>query len=434
MTWVVSIILLAIYAYICQRSIREGLLVLVAALPLYLIKLSIGPVPTNLLELMFFVALIIWALGYMDEGRRESVVKMIKRYRLALSGMGLILVGAILGIFVSDDIPSSINAVKSFLVEPMLFAIMIWNVRKQEKFHISHFLIAFSIPVVIIGLVAIFQWLTGLGIPTAWIAEHRATSIFPYPNAVGHFVAPIVTIMVAMFVAGKVRVHPWQRHLMYSAIALGTIAMILSQTEAAWIAVMASLLVVSFFYKDGARRAVPAAIIGLVILLAIPSFRQIVIPKVTLQDWSGQTRIAQWVETKDFLLASPVNFIFGAGPNNYPTAIEPFHKHSHLEIFQQPHNIILNVWVEYGLIGLVGFLIVAFCVIRGSRRDRRKEYVVPLAAALLTMVIHGLVDVPYFKNDLSMLTWTIIALLMIAVARKKRVELLAEVDPLAEEL
>ena len=36
-----------------------------------------------------------------------------------------------------------------------------------------------------------------------------------------------------------------------------------------------------------------------------------------------------------------------------------------------------------------------------------------LVAILAQMIIHGLVDVPYFKNDLSMLFWIIMAVAVI---------------------
>jgi hypothetical protein len=34
-----------------------------------------------------------------------------------------------------------------------------------------------------------------------------------------------------------------------------------------------------------------------------------------------------------------------------------------------------------------------------------------IMAAMITIIIHGLVDVPYFKNDLAILFWIIMALI-----------------------
>jgi hypothetical protein len=44
-------------------------------------------------------------------------------------------------------------------------------------------------------------------------------------------------------------------------------------------------------------------------------------------------------------------------------------------------------------------------------RKRQDMMVLALALAMLAIVIHGLVDVPYFKNDLAVLWWLIIAML-----------------------
>jgi len=40
-----------------------------------------------------------------------------------------------------------------------------------------------------------------------------------------------------------------------------------------------------------------------------------------------------------------------------------------------------------------------------------------LLGALVVIIVHGLVDVPYFKNDLSLLFWLIIFLIGSAQAR-----------------
>jgi O-antigen ligase len=90
-----------------------------------------------------------------------------------------------------------------------------------------------------------------------------------------------------------------------------------------------------------------------------------------------------------------------------------------LEIFQYPHNLFLNIWVELGLLGVLSFLWLAFEVWRLMAKTAGKAmppYRLCIFAALLQMTIHGLADVPYFKNDLALFTWSLLALLFIASA------------------
>ncbi len=415
MTWALSILLLGLYIYICVRSVRKGLLVLVASLPLYLVRLSIGPIPTTLLELMLVVIIAVWALGFLNEPRRESFLLLIHEHCWLAIGVLLLWIGALLGLTQSYDVAGSLNIIKTYLIEPVVLLVLFWSVgRSSENFRVSHVLVALAVPLGLVGAVATFQALTGLTIPSAWLYEGRATSIFPYPNAVSHLVAPLLTVLIAVFVSGKARLNHVQRQGMTVAMIFGALAVLFAQTEAAVAAILVSLFVVSFNYRLGPRRTIPFAIVVVALLFLIPSLRHTAIQKFTLQDWSGQTRTAQWQETWQYLSSSPAHFVLGAGPNNYPQAIAPYHTHDYLEIFQYPHNIVLNIWVETGLLGLAGFGLIAYEVLKVAWRHRRQHFVAPIFAGLLTMTIHGLVDVPYFKNDLSMLTWTLIALLLIA--------------------
>ena len=131
--------------------------------------------------------------------------------------------------------------------------------------------------------------------------------------------------------------------------------------------------------------------------------------KLTFNDYSGQVRRSQWRETVAMLKD---NVVFGAGLNGYPTAMEPYHEAEQYEIFQYPHTIVLNVWTELGLLGLIAFALLAWRATATLRGAGTPPMATTLAfLALVQMSIHGLADVPYFKNDLAMMAWLILAVI-----------------------
>jgi O-antigen ligase len=110
------------------------------------------------------------------------------------------------------------------------------------------------------------------------------------------------------------------------------------------------------------------------------------------------------------------HWLFGAGLAAYPTVLEPYHLHREIEIFQYPHNLILNIWSELGLLGLLTAvwlkLISLKIFLKGRKQTTPFTWLVFVSsAALIEMAIHGLVDVPFFKNDLAMLTAAILVFL-----------------------
>ena len=164
-------------------------------------------------------------------------------------------------------------------------------------------------------------------------------------------------------------------------------------------------------------------------------------------DGSGKIRIAIWRETFVFLKDRP---ILGAGLASYEERIAPYHTTVNgegIEIFHHPHNLFLTMWVNTGVVGLVGFvgLLVWFYAAGISRITLRqaqgKQYHVSritkqerrspitdhrspitltpfLLSAMTVILVAGLVDSPYIKNDLAILFWLLPALMILSVDKK----------------
>jgi O-antigen ligase len=109
-----------------------------------------------------------------------------------------------------------------------------------------------------------------------------------------------------------------------------------------------------------------------------------------------------WSETWAMLKDRP---LLGAGLSGYKETFAPYHEAGHIEIFQYPHQLVLNFWVELGLAGVVVFFLLMARFFQAAIATRAWT----LAGAGAALLVHGLVDVPYFKNDLSMLFWLLMA-------------------------
>ena len=109
------------------------------------------------------------------------------------------------------------------------------------------------------------------------------------------------------------------------------------------------------------------------------------------------------------------HWLFGAGLNGYQAAIAPYHLPT-FEVFMYPHNFILNFWSELGLLGLITILgLVGIFVAKNIMATKNYYHWLNFAllATIGTIFVHGLVDVPYFKNDLAVLFWLIFAIFII---------------------
>ncbi len=406
-------ILALAYGVLVFKEQKTATLLLLALLPIYLIRFSVGPVPSTLLE-VFAIILIIGSF-VKAKAWKMDYLRTLGPYRSATL---LLLAASCFAVTFSPDPLGALGIWKAFFIEPvLLFFVFRFTFTERHDFVRGVWILG----AVTVGIAAfaLVQSATGLAIPPPWDVEVRATSLFDFPNAVGLFVAPVVTALIVIagaYVGSTGTSTPAARsRIILSIMALcGVIACVLSQTEAAYIAIPAALLIVLLVSRASTKTKL--SIILPCILLAAIAFgvSSTVREKLSLQDTSGQVRLSQWRETSVLLKEHP---LVGAGLNGYPLVFAKYHDPHLYEIFQYPHNIVLNFWVELGLLGVIALILFILSTAKVVVLRRDDVLVLAAAAALLTMCIHGLVDVPFFKNDLVILTAFFIAMTLVKSER-----------------
>ncbi len=397
-----------------SRFIQQGTLIILALLPSYLLRWNFLHIPTTVLEIMLLVVIVAWLI---ESRRRLRELTIIERpWAIAIA---LILLSATISAIYAPDIFSALGTWKAYFFEPIIFFYLIRDLLKRNILSVDSLLIALVAGGFIAALTAIAQWIFHTGIPIPWDIENRATGVFDYPNALGLYLGPLIVIAVANLLplakgeagrgsgvnAGRLRPF-W-----LSAIILFSIAIILAQSEAAIASVLVTIVLMGIVHPTFHKKTLTIVAIALVLLFAIPQTRTYTINKLTFQDRSEQVRLSQWTETLQLLKDHPLK---GAGLSGYPIALKPYHLRTDLEIFQYPHNVFLNVWVELGLLGLIGFFLLLFLIVRRVFLLPTSYFLLLSLPPLLQTFLHGLVDVPYFKNDLAILTWTLLAIFTFA--------------------
>ena len=376
-----------LYVALSIKDHARALSLLPALTPLYLIRLQLGPIPSTLLELLIGTAILFWL--YTKPWKRIT-------WNWHMVWLVLPLATIVIGILRAPDTFSAIGIAKAYYLEPILLFFAFRDRFKQEdwKYAVKYL----GISATILALYGVFQWLSGVGLPIPYDFTRRITSVFDYPNAYGLFVAPIAVLLCSF-------PHLTKRWRLLGMCLATTL--LLSQTESGLVAVAVTL---GFWYvtkvpashRTRILRALGVCIVALA-MFAIPTVRQ----KLFLLDPSGLVRRSQWQETIELLSHNP---IWGVGFEAYPTSLIPYHIHMQYEIFQYPHNLILNAWVEAGIANVL--LILFFMGVTGYMFLKTPCGSIRLAGqlAMCTMFIHGLVDVPFYKNDLAILAGFCIAL------------------------
>jgi O-antigen ligase len=444
------IIFLALFLALALSRLDYALFFLIAALPAYLIRFSVFGIPSTILEAMILITFTIWFLKNWLPYFRDLIRKKTERLPYPFSWE---IVSLIILSFIATGVASfSLGALgiwKAYFFEPILVFILIINLYREKK-DWQKILWALLLSAISVSILAIYQKITGQFIfNDFWANEatRRVVSWFGYPNAVGLYLAPLVLLFLGWFFSLPHQTtlsKAFKKILIILTIAASLLSIYFARSEGALLGIAAGLFV--FGLLAGRKQRIATFVLALVVVSGIFFFapsRNFVFTKLTLNDLSGQIRQRQWKET--LLALNGAKIITGAGLNNYQKIVAPYHQEGiffnsdnlpnfdaslrasatlrakywqPVEIYLYPHNIFLNFWSEIGLLGALVFMWLIFksiylslklTITYGREKYREKYLALGLMTALVTIFVHGLVDVPYFKNDLSVMFWLFLA-------------------------
>jgi putative inorganic carbon (HCO3(-)) transporter len=420
-TILLSFILL--FSFLAIKNFNLALAFSVFALPAYLIDLDFGSISYTMLEVMIWVLFVIhlnhlWK-QYRWKGLKEILSHPDKKFLSLRLAIGLFFFAATTALFVSPVPRSAFEIWKTYFLQPLLFfIILVQSVRtKKELKSIFH---ALGLSVLTVAVFGIFQKFTGWKMNPIYLASDgsvdRVTSVFGFPNAIGLYVGPIIVLFTGLLAEthgllkkgiekAKNAFLFWFQFLV---VGFGITLLLLAKSEGAIAGVAVALLFLAFSIKSYRLSTLIVTILLTGILVVFPSQREYLMDKIFFQGWSEQVRISMWRETIELIKDHP---FLGAGLSGYPIEFVKYHRAWYIEIFRYPHNVLLNFWVEIGLLGVLAFICILFEYLRLCLRLIQEKYLMgfTLLAVMIEILIHGLVDVPYFKNDLSVLFWIFIA-------------------------
>jgi O-antigen ligase len=373
-------------------------------LPAYLIRLTYLGLPTTILEIMWGGLVLSWSIlyGYKDWPVIKSFFKNNRWFGFFFA---LFFLASIIGIFTSDMWFKSLGQWRAYFFEPMiLFLILIGRSRNLDRRFPLFGLLGSGL---VVSLVAVLQKTTfWFYPPSLWNdkLDGRVTSFFTSPNAVGLFLLPLIPLAVWLAIDAHKERQSRQAVFWSIVFLLFLVAIFLSFSQGAWIGLGAAVII--FLFRLGYQKvAAGLVILGVIAALVIPDIRT----AVFFQDRASQNRLVLWSDTSKFLISSPSNFVLGAGVRQFFRKVEKSHYDPKvMERLIYPHNIFLNFWSEIGLLGMVGFAGLLISVFGWVLKSQDKLSGAIFFAAWVGFVVHGLVDVPYFKNDLAFLFWVLV--------------------------
>jgi hypothetical protein len=308
---------LSLFLFLAIKKLNWALMLILAGLPLYLVRFSIFGIPSTLLEAMIIITFIIWLLKNFREIFENCKLKIENCLPVlrSFSGGGkikncklkndrypfdteiiLLLIISFIAAGISGFDNAALGIWKAYFFEPALVYILIFNVffsknalgkdsittsgdlrvmsegnngatsplppsRRGTFLRITNLIYPLVISAFIVSLIALAQKFGLLFSPENFWP--RVTGPYGYPNALGLFVGPIIMLMAgalfAVFVNYKLQITNYKQENKYQFQILRLIFL--------FAAILLSIISIFFARSEGAMVGVLAALIVCLYLL-----------------------------------------------------------------------------------------------------------------------------------------------------------------------
>jgi len=371
---------------------KNIILAVIFLLPAYLIKIKFGGVSFNLLELLIVALAFVWLFGQDTKYKIQNT-----RYKIPIL---LILAGLVLSTLANQNYYSGFGAIKGWFLFPLIFAIVFHRALEKDESLLGKSLLALFWSGVAVSAIGIICKI--LGIVTY---DNRLAIFWASPNQLAMFLA-------VPFLVGFLRLN-LKNYYQIAGIVLIGLNLYFTQSFGAWLGIAVSLAVYFWLkYKEGIKKKYFFVIfIIIIIFVTWAGFAKYENMKSLDERSSLASREMIW---KSSLLMAKNNPLFGIGPGNFQNKYLEYQKYfpPYLEwSAPQPHDLFLAFWLESGLVGLVGFVWILTLFFRDNKKatQANRNLGVLFFAIMVYVLIHGLVDTTYWRNDLAVVFWAVIA-------------------------
>ena len=273
--------------------------------------------------------------------------------------------------------------------------------------------------VLVTSLYGVYQRIQGVEVKQSYVdltvnkgMPGRVESIFDNPNTFAEVLILLLPLLVALALDSR---HGISRLLAAGAFVLGVTALGMTYSRASWVGIACAALVFVFLWRPS---WIPAFLV--LCLMCVPLMPQTIWNRIltitNTSDSSTASRIPLYQAALATIKSSPIS---GAGLGT--TTVQEYiaaHNLYHAEApYVHAHDIYLELWVEAGILGFVGFMSSMLWNIKQAARQVRhcahtpsRTITCACCASLCGSMVAGLADYLWNYPRVMSIFWFVFAL------------------------
>lgn len=400
-----------------QGIVKTLLFVSPFIFPLYLLRFQVYEIPFTVIEVFCYVLFAIWLVGVVFRRLPINWKSPLNYYWITVF---VLFAGSTIGMLTTPhyiSLPSgeildaqrtALGVWKGWVVAPMLFfAVLTQSITSHIE--LKKLLRIFVYSGALLALISY-----GFGIFSDGITyDLRLSGFYESANYLSLFLVP--PFLLSIYFLFQRKGEPGKVEYMdLASLVIMAHALFFTQSYAAIIGVFGAVGLYVLYLILWKTKKKKAAIIGFILLLL--TFLVIIITQINTPkfkqflDWENRSSTSVRLEVYEIawnlINEEPLT---GIGPGLFQAEYQTRGRSSLGRVplewnIPHPHNIFFAFWLNAGLLGL--FALFSFIWLVHGR------FVYPLIA-FWGILIHGIFDTPFWKNDLSMIFWLILGSIVI---------------------
>ncbi|MFH0820325.1 MAG: O-antigen ligase family protein [Candidatus Peregrinibacteria bacterium] len=381
--------------------------------PAYLLKFTVAGVPFTALEVFIYLLFGLWILSLLFSRR------FYRSQPLSFYGAmaALLILGATVGAFKAPlqmNLPDgsvflASRAVwgiwKGWVIAPLLYFFVLTQTLTSAE-QVKRFLRSFVYSAALISLIAYGLTLVGQGMTY----DLRLSGFYESANQLALILVPAVLLNIVWILQRRGNAQGWLEYADTATLTLLVHALFFTQSYAGILAVFGALVLYVFYVMLSHRKGLGRAVLGLLVLLSaffLIVFTQLNTTKfkqfVDFNNRSSTTvRLQVYQVTWDLIQK---HWLWGVGSGLFQGSYQlqapvTLGRPPMEQNIPHPHNIFFAFWLNAGLLGLLALL--------GLHWLAHRRFTYPLIA-FWGIILHGFFDTPFWKNDLAVIFWVVIA-------------------------
>jgi O-antigen ligase len=291
---------------------------------------------------------------------------------------------------------------------PMIVGLLLWFDLSHNKTSRKYLLRSLSFITLLISSCALFHLFSEI-----MTYDGRLRSFYLSPNHLAMILAPLHFLSWAHLLLEKKNV--FFRTIALTAIVSSIPVIIYTQSFSVLLALtLVGILLICTVQKK--RGVILITVIFFGILLFGFGYQKINNIDVSFERNSLSSRFMIW-ETSVYLIQE--NALIGTGIDTFQSRYLSAQKYfpPYLEwAVPTTHNIVLHFLVTGGILSLITFAIICSYILyigySSYFAHEKKHYILFLCGAFSVIIFCGIFDTPYWKNDLAVIYWIIIAMIL----------------------